>query len=112
MDFFGTGGITDHIFAQGFPISFAEESGFALNTESRMLPIFQHIHTSLVYMFLAQVQGQNRCLPDFEHTLVGAKRKVDKALETGEPAFQDQNMPIRVESGKLAKGLVAYNTGT
>jgi hypothetical protein len=37
-------------------------------------------------------------LPDSEHAFVRTKRKVDKAVVASEPAFQYQDMPMRVES--------------
>jgi hypothetical protein len=38
---------------------------------------------------------------DSEHAVVGAKRKADEAVVVGKPAFQYQDVPVRVKSREL-----------
>lgn len=103
LDFLGTGGTADHILAKSLSVFLAEKPGFAFDAESRMLPRPEHVGTGLVDQLLSQKQCQHRFLPDSEHALVGTDRQVDEAVVVGKPAFQDQDVPMGVESGKLSE---------
>jgi hypothetical protein len=112
VDFLGTGSTSDNILPQRFLISLAEQPGFALDTKTRMLPVLEHIHTGLIDQPLPEEQRQHRSLPDFEHPFICSDWQIYKAVEPGNPAFQNQNMPMGVKSSEFPKGLVADNTGT
>jgi len=56
VDFLGTGRASNHILSQGFTFSLAEQSGFALDTETGMLLVFKHVHSSLADQFFSQKQ--------------------------------------------------------
>ena len=50
-------------------------------------------------------------MPNPEHAFVGADWQIHKAVVIGKPAFQSQNMPMGMKSGKLTKRLIADDTG-
>ena len=80
-----------------------------------MLPVLQHIHTGLIDQLLPQKQRQNRNLPDFEHPIVYSNWQIHKTVVPGKPAFQNQNMPMRVKPGKFTEkntGIVGEIPGT
>ena len=76
-----------------------------------MLPVFEHVHSGLIDQLFAHKQSQKSCLPDLEHPFVGSDWQIYKAVVLGEPTFQNQNMPMRVESSEFTKRLVTNDTG-
>lgn len=48
VDFLGTDSTPNYMLAEGFSISCTERPCFALDTEARMLPILEYVHTGLV----------------------------------------------------------------
>ena len=110
VDFLGTGCATNDILPEGFSIGLAEQPGFAIDTKTGMLPVFEHVHSGLVDQALFEKHRQERRLPDLEHPIVCSKGQIYKTVVRGEPTFQNKNMPMRVESSKFTKRLVADNT--
>ena len=54
--FFCARSTTDNILSQGFPISPAEQPRFALDTKAGMLPVLQHVHTSLKHARVGETE--------------------------------------------------------
>jgi len=61
------------ILSEGFSIGLAEQPGFALDTKTGMLSVFEHVHSGLVDQALFEKHRQERRLPDFEHPIVCSK---------------------------------------
>jgi len=61
------------ILSEGFSIGLAEQPGFALDTKTRMLSVFEHVHSGLVDQALFEKHRQERRLPDFEQPIVCSK---------------------------------------
>ena len=55
---------------------------------------------------LLQKQGQNGFLPKLQQTSVATQGQIDESTPLVETTLQDQNVPMRVKSGKLSERLV------
>jgi hypothetical protein len=99
-------GTPDRVLTKGFLGALVQHTRFTFDAETRMGPRPNHHCPFLLDELLLQKQGQNGFLPKLQQTSVATQGKIDESTPLVETTLLDQNVPMRVKSGKLSERLV------